>query len=318
MKHNSLKSTDIADGKSFDLKFNILKYFKFFLAISTFLTIASICLVFFKGFNKSVDFAGGFLLNLSCTKDGKQIETPDICIQTLKTAIQSYEKQPSEIKRLSSYIVMQFNAKDIADINQAEEVKNFLKSVNTEGFKFEIVKSDFIMQKFGSQMLKSGTLAIVFTLLGIFAYLFIRFSLAFAISAALTLLHDTFVVLGFLSISGIEVNLSTIAAILTVIGYSVNDSVIIFDRIRNNKEVFGNKIDFNSLIFLSASQTLSRTVITSLTTLFSVVAIILFAGNAIAAFGYICLFGIILGTYSSIFVSAPLLFWLKKFDKSFS
>ena len=306
---NTLYNKDI---KGFTFKINILKNFKIFYFIAVFLSVISFFSIFFLGFNKSVDFAGGFIMNISCKNTNQDGLDTSKCLEETKSILSKYHKNPSEFKTLDNYIVVQFNSQDISTINDVDDLKSFISSSE----KLDIVKSDFINKKFGSQIIKNGILAIILTLVGIFIYLFIRFSFAFAISATITLLHDTIVLLGFISIARIEMNLSIVAAILTVVGYSVNDSVIIFDRIRQNLALYKSKLSLYEIVCGSVMQTLSRTVITSLTTLFSIIAIILFAGSPVVSFGYTVLFGIILGTYSSIFLSAPLLFWLQKFDKN--
>jgi len=293
-------------GEVIKVPFNILKFYKFLLSCSLFVSVLSLFFVFTKGFNKSVDFAGGYLIGVSCN----EAVDISICKEKLVSEIAKSPFVSSETKTLDGLVFAQFNTRQIPSMAQAEQIKSI---INTSG-QFTIAKSDFLTQKFGSQLSKSGLLAVIFTLLAIFSYLFIRFSLGFAISAVITLFHDTIVLLGFLSLCQIELDLSIIAAILTVIGYSVNDSVIIFDRIRENRSICGDKMSLYNELILSSFQTLSRTTMTSLTTLFSVIAIIFFAGSPVHGFGYTVLFGIVLGTYSSIFVSAPLLLFLKKFD----
>jgi len=173
-------------------------------------------------------------------------------------------------------------------------------------YEFDYRKVDFVGPQVGDQMIKSGTMAMVLSFLGIMLYIWVRFEWHFGMGVLVALCHDVIISLGFMSITSYDFNLSTIAAILTVIGYSVNDSVVIYDRIRENLRKYSRK-GVNEIINLSINETLSRTTITALTTLLANLALILLGGEAIRSFSVLVFFGIFVGTYSSIFISAPLL-----------
>jgi len=173
-------------------------------------------------------------------------------------------------------------------------------------YEFDYRKVDFVGPQVGDQMIKSGTMAMVLSFVGIMLYIWVRFEWHFGMGVLVALCHDVIISLGFMSITSYDFNLSTIAAILTVIGYSVNDSVVIYDRIRENLRKYSRK-GVNEIINLSINETLSRTTITALTTLLANLALILLGGEAIRSFSVLVFFGIFVGTYSSIFISAPLL-----------
>jgi preprotein translocase subunit SecF len=183
-------------------------------------------------------------------------------------------------------------------------------------YNFDYRKVDFVGPQVGNQMIRSGTMAMILSFLGIMLYIWIRFEWHFGMGVLVALCHDVIISLGFMSITSYDFNLSTIAAILTVIGYSVNDSVVIYDRIRENLRKYSKK-EMNEIINLSINETLSRTTITALTTLLANLALILLGGEAIRSFSVLVFFGIFVGTYSSIFISAPLLtlFNFKNFKK---
>lgn len=173
-------------------------------------------------------------------------------------------------------------------------------------YEFDYRKVDFVGPQVGDQMIRSGAMAMILSFIGIMLYIWVRFEWHFGMGVLLALCHDVIISLGFMSITDYDFNLSTIAAILTVIGYSVNDSVVIYDRIRENLRKYSRK-GVNEIINLSINETLSRTTITALTTLLANLALILLGGEAIRSFSVLVFFGIFIGTYSSIFISAPLL-----------
>jgi preprotein translocase subunit SecF len=155
-------------------------------------------------------------------------------------------------------------------------------------------------------MIQSGIMAMLLSFLSIMVYIWIRFEWQFGIGVLAALIHDAVLSLGFLSATKLDFNLSTIAAILTIIGYSVNDTVVIYDRIRENLRKY-NKKTIGTIINMSVNETLSRTTITVFTTLLANLALILYGGEAIKSFSVLVFFGILIGTYSSIFISAPII-----------
>ena len=169
---------------------------------------------------------------------------------------------------------------------------------------------EFVGPTVGHELVRSGMLATVFACLAIMAYVWFRFEWQFGIGTLLALVHDTIMVIGFYALSRFDFGLNAVAAVLTIIGYSMNDSVVIYDRIRENMRRY-KKMPFNALLNQSMNETLGRTVLTSSTTLLAALALALFGGEVIRGFAWSLVFGIVVGTYSSIYISAPTLIYLR-------
>jgi preprotein translocase subunit SecF len=187
-----------------------------------------------------------------------------------------------------------------------DKVRTLLK--DTQGFK-EVRRVDMVGAKVGSELREQGLMAMVLAIIGILIYVSFRFEWRFAVAAVLALVHDVTIAMGMIVLVGIEVNLDILAALLTILGYSLNDTIIVFDRIREGIRTIKNP-DLEGIINESVSRTLSRTTLTSLTTFFVVLTLFLFGGEIIHGFSFTLLVGIIVGTYSSIFVASPILLWL--------
>jgi preprotein translocase subunit SecF len=201
--------------------------------------------------------------------------------------------------------------------NEEQLMKNIetIKEALHKNFKYEIEyrKIDFVGPQVGNQLIQAGVQAMLLAFAAIMMYIWFRFEWQYGVGILIALLHDVIVGLGFMSITNLDFNLSSIAAILTIIGYSVNDSVVIYDRIRENFRKY-HKRSVDEVINLSVNETLSRTTLTVLTTLIANLALILFGGEAIRSFSMLVFVGILVGTYSSIYISAPILtlFGLKR------
>ncbi|MDC0865040.1 protein translocase subunit SecF [Rickettsiaceae bacterium] len=250
-------------------------------------------------FNFGIDFIGGISMEVRTNEEPDlakmrdvlgQLDIGEVVLQNFGTSRDlSIRVGVSDEEKLMENITL---------IKQALQ-KNF-------SYEFDYRKVDFVGPQVGDQMIKSGTMAMVLSFLAIMIYIWIRFEWNFGIGVLIALLHDVILSLGFMSITEYDFNLSTIAAILTVIGYSVNDSVVIYDRIRENLRKY-NKKAFSDIINLSVNETLSRTTITVFTTLLANLALITLGGEAIRSFSVLVFVGIFIGTYSSIFISAPIL-----------
>jgi preprotein translocase subunit SecF len=286
-------------------KIDFMYLSKFVYIFSIMLTILSITLLFTLKLNFGIDFAGGI------TMEARISEAPDLA--KMREILTQLEIGEISIQNFGS-------DKDIAirvgtgDANEeqimiyVEKIKSSLKS----NFKYEIEyrKVDFVGPQVGDQLIVAGIQAILLSFLGILIYIWLRFEWQFGVGILVALIHDTIVAMGFMSITGLDFNLASIAALLTIIGYSVNDSVVIYDRIRENLRKYRSKsIDYT--LNLSVNETLSRTTLTVLTTLLTNLALIIWGGEAIRSFSILMFFGIMVGTYSSIFISAPLLKVLK-------
>ena len=268
-------------------------------ALSVFLFILSLVWIGIYKFNFGIDFAGGISMELRIN------QTPDLA----KMRMILNELNIGEI------VLQNFGSdKDIsirAGISSEENLMHnieLIKSALKQNFPYEIEyrKVDFVGPQVGNQMIQSGIMAMLLSFLSIMVYIWIRFEWQFGIGVLAALVHDAVLSLGFLSATKLDFNLSTIAAILTIIGYSVNDTVVIYDRIRENLRKY-NKKTIGTIINMSVNETLSRTTITVFTTLLANLALILYGGEAIKSFSILVFFGILIGTYSSIFISAPII-----------
>ena len=268
-------------------------------ALSVFLFILSLVWIGIYKFNFGIDFAGGISMELRIN------QTPDLA----KMRMILNELNIGEI------VLQNFGSdKDIsirAGISSEENLMHnieLIKSALKQNFPYEIEyrKVDFVGPQVGNQMIQSGIMAMLLSFLSIMVYIWIRFEWQFGIGVLAALIHDAVLSLGFLSATKLDFNLSTIAAILTIIGYSVNDTVVIYDRIRENLRKY-NKKTIGAIINMSVNETLSRTTITVFTTLLANLALILYGGEAIKSFSVLVFFGILIGTYSSIFISAPII-----------
>ncbi len=282
-----------------NIRFN--GYYKFFNYLSLILVILSFIILFFKGLNFGVDFKGGTLIEIRA--NDKQIN-----ISTLRNAFSNMNLGDVAIKKFGSDIdyLIKFKKKD-ADQNLIQNIKNKLNKQIGTGF--EIRRVENVGPKVSSELLKGGLIAIVVALSAMLFYIWIRFEWQFSIGAIAALFHDVILTIGVFSLFGLEINLSIVAAILTIVGYSMNDTVVIFDRVRENLK---KHIDIKifELTNLSINETLSRTIITSLTTLLALLSIYIFGGEILKGFSLAMILGVIFGTYSSIYIANPILVYL--------
>jgi len=274
---------------------------KIFISISLFLIVLSIFSIFAKGFNWGIDFKGGIEIQVRFEKAVNIAEVRKLINKKFDGAnITTFGSDKEILIRLNVDKVSGDVQKSIG-----EEVKALIKPLG----KVEIRRVDIVGAKVGNELKEKGLKALIFAIIGILIYVSFRFEWRFAVASVLALMHDTIISLGAVSAFHIEVNLDVLAAILTLMGYSLNDTIVVFDRIR--EEVKTSKIkDLAALINIAISKTLSRTVLTSLTTFFVVLTLFLFGGEIIKPFSFTLLVGIMVGTYSSIFIASPLLIWL--------
>jgi preprotein translocase subunit SecF len=270
---------------------------KIALMLSIIFMIGSLILVFTKGLNYGIDFAGGILI------EARIDENPDISKirEVLSSKINDIHIQESGENDVQIRVSKASQDQD----KLIKKIQNILEENFT---KVEYRKIDFVGPQVGSELILKGFLALFLSFIFIMIYIWIRFDWQFGLGGIFALLHDAIVTLGFFSITGLEFNLTSIASILTIIGYSINDSVVIYDRIRENLRNY-KKMDLQLLINSSTNSTLSRTILTASTTLISLLALILFGGEALFSFSVATFFGIALGTYSSIYISAPILLY---------
>ena len=283
-----------------NIQFN--KYYKLFTLISSGLAIISILLLIFKGLNFGIDFKGGTLIELRAID--KQIN-----ISSLRSSFSKMNLGDVAIKNFGEDydFLIKFEKKG----PEKDLIQNIKKDLNASiGSGYEIRRVENVGPKVSAELLKGGLIAIAVSLGAMLFYIWIRFEWQFSIGAILALFHDVLITMGIFSLIDLEVNLSIVAAILTIVGYSMNDTVVIFDRVRENLK---KHIDLKifDLTNLSINETLSRTIITSVTTLLALLSIFLFGGEILKGFSFAMILGVILGTYSSIFIANPILVNLK-------
>ncbi len=281
-------------------------YYKKFNVVSLILVVVSLVLLFFKGLNFGIDFKGGTLIELR-SMDSK------INVSSLRDNLNQINLGDVSVKTFGNNndFLIKFENNNKKDIIQ--NIKSNLEKSFGNNFNFRRVEN--VGPKVSSELLRSGVIAITVALMLMLIYIWIRFEWQFSLGAILALFHDVIVTLGLFSLLGLEINLSIIAAVLTIVGYSMNDTVVIFDRVRENLRKYSD-IKIFELTNISINETLSRTIITSVTTLLALTSIYLFGGEILKGFSLAMILGVILGTYSSIFIANPLLVFFKVSQKT--
>ncbi len=275
--------------------------------ISFGLVIISILLLFFKGLNFGVDFKGGTLIEL-------RANDKSINVTSLRQSFSKMDLGDFNIKKFGNEndFLIKIEKKDTS-ANAIEIIKKDLISSIGASFNFRRVEN--VGPKVSAELLKSGVIAIALSLAAMLFYIWIRFEWQFSLGAILALFHDVIITLGLFSLFSLEINLSIVAAVLTIVGYSMNDTVVIYDRVRENLRKFSD-IKIYELTNISINETLSRTIITSITTLLALVSIYLFGGEILKGFSLAMIMGVVFGTYSSIYIANPILVKLRVSQKT--
>ncbi|MDA7594424.1 protein translocase subunit SecF [Candidatus Pelagibacter sp.] len=286
---------------------NFNKFYKVFNLISLSLVVASVLLLFFKGLNFGVDFKGGTLIEL-------RSNDKNINVTSLRQSFNKMNLGDFNVKKFGNEndFLIKIEKKDTS-ANAIEVIKKDLTSSLGGSFNFRRVEN--VGPKVSSELLKSGIIAIALSLAAMLFYIWIRFEWQFSLGAILALFHDVIITLGLFSLFSLEINLSIVAAVLTIVGYSMNDTVVIYDRVRENLRKFSD-IKIYELTNVSINETLSRTIITSATTLLALVSIYLFGGEILKGFSLAMIMGVIFGTYSSIYIANPILVKLRVSQKT--
>ena len=282
-------------------------YYKKFTLFSLILILASVLIFFIKGLNLGVDFKGGTLIELRVTSSA--IKISDIRGSFLKMNLGDVSVQ--NFGKPGDYLVK------IEQAGKNEKIVSIKKKLSSSlGNEVDFRRVESVGPKVSKELINSGIIAIILSLSAMLFYIWIRFEWQFSVAAIVALLHDVILTIGIFSFLSFEVNLSIVAAILTIVGYSMNDTVVIFDRIRENLKKYESK-NIAEISKISTNETLSRTLITSITTLLALFSIYFLGGEILKGFSFAMIFGVIVGTYSSIFVAAPLLNYTKVSQKSF-
>jgi len=284
------------------------KFYKKLNIISLIFVILSLSFIFFKGLNFGVDFKGGTLIEI-------RTENKNSNISEIRRSLIKMNLQDITVKRFGTkgdYLIKIKNNKSSDE--------NFIKNINDTlirdlGYDVNFRRVEKVGPKVSNELLKDGLLAICLSLAAMLFYIWIRFEWQFSLAAIIALIHDVLITLGLFSVLSYEINLSIVAAVLTIVGYSMNDTVVIFDRIRENLKKY-SKISIEEISNVSTNETLSRTLITSVTTLLALFSIFIFGGAILKGFSFAMIIGVIIGTYSSIFVATPLLGYTKVNQKT--
>jgi len=280
-----------------DIKFS--HFYRKLNILSLIFIIFSILVLLFKGLNLGVDFKGGTLIELRT--ENSMTNIAEIRQSFLKmnlgdVAVKKFGKENDYLAKI--------------EITKTDD-ENFIKSINDKlsadlGSQVNFRRVENVGPKVSNELLRAGLLAIILSLAAMLFYIWIRFEWQFSLGAIIALIHDVIITVGIFSFLSYEVNLSIVAAVLTIVGYSMNDTVVIFDRVRENLKKY-SKISISEISDLSTNQTLSRTLITSVTTLLALFSIYIFGGAILKGFSFAMIIGVIVGTYSSIFVATPIL-----------
>ncbi|WP_339829182.1 protein translocase subunit SecF [uncultured Parvibaculum sp.] len=267
--------------------------------ISLIIIAASIALFFSRGLNFGIDFKGGIMIEIATDgpADINQLRTTMSGLGLGEVQIQEFGQADDVLIRIPSPA----EGGEAASQEAVNKVRAALGDQVVEYRRVEVVGPQV-----SSELVRSGTIAVVLAMVLMLVYIWFRFEWQFSLGAITSLVHDVLATIGILCILQIEFNLQMIAAILTIVGYSMNDTVIVFDRVRENLRKY-KKMDLGELIDLSINQTLSRTVITSGTTLLALLALFVFGGEVLRGFTFAMIFGILIGTYSSVFIAAPII-----------
>ena len=288
--------------------FNFINYFKKFNFISLILVLLSLFFVLFKGLNYGIDFKGGTLIEI-------RIQNNDIRVSDIRDSLNKLNLGDVNVKNFGekSDFLIKIEKKLNNNESLISEIKNSLDQDLNEEVNYRRVES--VGPKVSAELLKSGIISIGLALLMMLFYIWFRFEWQFSLGSIIALFHDVIITLGVFSILSIEINLSIVAAVLTIVGYSMNDTVVIYDRIRENLSKF-NRLEIDQVSNLSVNETLSRTLITSVTTLLALFSIFILGGEILKGFSFAMILGVIIGTYSSIFVASPVLRYLKVSSKT--
>jgi len=283
-------------------KFDFIKTKRIAYIISSVIILIGLISIIFRGFNYGIDFAGGTLLQIRFDKSVSTTEVRNVLSEfnLSRSTIQNIDKSEDEFVIRTEKI----------DIEKRKEILSAFK----ENFgELEVLRVETVGPVIGENLKKLAIYALLFAFVGIILYITVRFEFKFSIASILALLHDCMIVLGIFSLLGKEITIPIIAAVLTIVGYSLNNTIVILDRLRENIK-FKTKETFENLINLSINQSLSRTINTTLTTTLPILALYFFGGNILSDFALALFLGMIAGTYSSIFIASPLLLeWNKIF-----
>ncbi len=286
--------------------YNFEQKFKLANISSMILVLLSILMIFFKGLNFGIDFKGGTLMELRC-------DSTNIQISDVRSSFNQLDLGDINVKEFGKKgdFLIKFERKSFDDKISIKTIKDKVSTELQGNVDFRRVEN--VGPKVSKELLESGLLAISLALAAMLFYIWVRFEWQFSIGSIIAIFHDVLITIGLFSLLSLEINLSIVAAVLTIVGYSMNDTVVIYDRIRENLIKYSS-LKIAEISNKSINETLSRTIITSSTTLLALISIFILGGEILKGFSLAMIIGVIIGTYSSIFVASPI---LKYFNVSF-
>jgi len=286
----------------FDTHINFLSKIATFLTISIMLVILSIGTIFFKGLNFGIDFNGGTIIEvqkISGNADVSEMRERLSSLDIGNTQLQEFGKETDLLIRVEQ--------NSDQEGSQQAIIKKITETIQSD---YEIRRIEVVGPKVSGELIQKGITAVIASIVCVLIYIWFRFEWQFGVGAIVALIHDIIITIGVFSLFQLEFNLSIIAALLTIVGYSLNDTVVIYDRIREELRKY-KKMPILELINQALNQTLSRTLMTSITTLIALLSLYLFGGEVIKGFTFAMIWGVLIGTYSSIFIASPVLIKLK-------
>jgi preprotein translocase subunit SecF len=269
-------------------------------ALSLAMTIASVALFLTRGLNYGIDFSGGTIIEVRST-------TGPADLNKMRADLDSLGLRDVTLQNFGGPDDVLIRLQEQSDKTQEQTVNQVKQKL---GNAFEYRRTEVVGPTVGAELIKAGTEATILALFAIAFYVWFRFEWPFGVGAMLSTLHDTITTIGLFSLLQIEFNLTTLAAILTIAGYSVNDTVVIYDRVRETMRRY-KSMEFAQLINKSLNETLSRTILTVSTTAIAVLCLLVFGGEVLRGFSIAMLWGIVVGTYSSLFIAAPMLYYIR-------
>lgn len=281
--------------------FSFMRFRRVSFPLSAALSIIAVVLFFTVGMSFGIDFKGGTLIELKSKNSAADISL--IRQKTAELGFGSPEVQQFGTPQDVSVRIELQPGGDKAQQNVVEKMRQIFAA------DYDFRRIEVVGPRVSGELVQSGALGVILAILGVLVYLWFRFEWQFAVGAVIATLHDLVLTIGFFALSRIEFNMTSIAAILTILGYSMNDTVVVYDRIREMLRKY-KRISLAKVIDIAINSTLSRTVTTSVSTTLALIALSLFGGEVIKSFSYAMLFGVVIGTYSSIFIAAPMLIYL--------
>lgn len=288
------------------MQIGIVKNTKKFLGLSVVLVVLSLGVIFTKGLNYGIDFSGGSLTQIKYDKTVSLNEVNSVLDKVAKSVPQlAGNSRKVQVSEGNTVII---RTQELSE----DQKETLLESLSTIG-KYNIDKVEKVGASIGKELKSSAIYSLLIGSVLIVAYITVRFEFVFSLGAIVALIHDLIIAIGVISLLGYEVDTPFIAAVLTILGYSINDTIVVFDRIRENiKRKTKKKLTFEEILDKSINQVMVRSINTSVTTLFAIIAILVFGGDSLRTFIVTLLIGILAGTYSSVFIATPIVYLLDK------